>query len=176
MPHLNFILLALSSLKISDIPPINSMLEWRLCIEVPSLAYAAKANSRQVIFSVDIPYPLLKLWQECMVIQKLRQQTTEDDAAVQNDDSCPCQSNDLQQPNLDYFDLFEYSIPGNSFGITNDKGIRSEVNTSLRKIAGLVNIAYSKAKSGRKRIGLQCEKISCIGEDGNFYLGFAERK
>ncbi len=33
-----------------------------LGIQVPSLAYAAKVNSRQLIFAVDIPYQLIKLW------------------------------------------------------------------------------------------------------------------
>ena len=50
------------------------MFEWKLGIERPSLAYAAKTTSRQPIFAVDIPYPLLKLWQEYMVIQSSRKQ------------------------------------------------------------------------------------------------------
>ena len=48
----------------SDIGPFESFLKWELSIESPSLAYAAKAVTRNVLFAVDIPYPLLKTWHE----------------------------------------------------------------------------------------------------------------
>ena len=85
----------------SDIPLVKSMLEWKLGIGIPSLAYAAKATSRQPIFAVDIPYPLLKLWQEYMVIQNSRKQKTGDDTA---EDCCP----NKDPPEFDYADLFEF--------------------------------------------------------------------
>ena len=46
----------------SDIPPLNSFLKWKLGFQSPSLAYAAKPNSRSVILTVAIPYSLLKAW------------------------------------------------------------------------------------------------------------------
>lgn len=50
----------------SDIALFESFLKWKLSIEnpSPSLAYAAKAVTRNVLFAVDIPYPLLKVWHE----------------------------------------------------------------------------------------------------------------
>ena len=48
----------------SDIGPFESFLKWELSIESPSLAYVAKAVTRNVLFAVDIPYPLLKAWHE----------------------------------------------------------------------------------------------------------------
>ena len=78
-----------------------------------------------------------------MVAKKVKPQTTE--AGMDgNGDGCP--SHDYS---LDYVDLFELSIPGNVFGITNDPTIRSEVNESLRMITAAVKSAYSKAKGGR---------------------------
>lgn len=115
------------------------LLEWKLCIETPSLVYAAKPHSWQPIFAADIPYPLLKLWQEYMVIYNFKKQTTKEGTA----EDC-CQGNNL--PQFDYADLFELSIPGNVFAITDGTKIRDEVNESLRKIAGKVKLAYSKAK------------------------------
>ena len=42
----------------SDRPPLEAFLKWKLKIESPSLAYAAKAATRDIILAVDIPYPL----------------------------------------------------------------------------------------------------------------------
>ena len=77
-----------------------------------------------------------------------------------NGDGCP--SHDYS---LDYVDLFELSIPGNVFGITNDPTIRSEVNESLRMITAAVKSAYSKLKSkegGKKGTGHNGKTISYI--------------
>jgi len=55
-------------------------LKWKLPIEntSPSLAYAAKAVTRNVPFAVDIPYPLLKAWHEFL-----------SEATKQNNNPCP---------------------------------------------------------------------------------------
>ena len=89
----------------SDISIINSVLKWKLGIQVPSLAYAAKVNSRQVIFAVEISYQLIILWYEYMTAKKVNHQSTEA-GTTGNEDSCP--SHDYS---LDYVDLFELSIP-----------------------------------------------------------------
>jgi len=59
-----------SKAKMSDRPPLEAFLEWKLKVESPSLAYAAKAATRNVIFAVDIPYPLLKAWHDFITSQK----------------------------------------------------------------------------------------------------------
>ena len=48
----------------SDVAPTEAFLKWILKIESPSLKYAAQALARNVIFAVDIPYPLIKLWKK----------------------------------------------------------------------------------------------------------------
>ena len=136
----------------SDVPLTYSIFKWKLSLEEPSLAYAAKANARPVLFVVGIPYPLFKLWQEYMVKQHEMHKAAEVDKPGEKEDHCP------NQGNLDYVDLFELSMPGSSFAITTDKTIRSEVNASLRKLAGMVKPAYNKAKGGHKRKELD----SCI--------------
>ena len=54
----------------SDTPPFDSFLKWKLGIESPSLAYAAKTVTRNIILAVDVPYPLLKLWHDFIKTQK----------------------------------------------------------------------------------------------------------
>lgn len=54
----------------SDIAPTEAFLKWKLKIESPSLKYAAQALARNVIFAVDIPYPLIKLWKEYVEAKK----------------------------------------------------------------------------------------------------------
>ena len=77
-----------------------------------------------------------------MVKQHEMHKAAEEDKPGGKENHCP------NQGNLDYVDLFELSIPGSSFAITTDKTIRSEVNASLRKLAGMVKSAYNKAKGG----------------------------
>ncbi|CAB4008283.1 Hypothetical predicted protein [Paramuricea clavata] len=111
----------------SDIHPHHSIFKWKLCIEEPSLAYAAKNDARPALFAVGITYPLLKLWQEYMVNQKEKENL----ATAENENPCP------SQYCLDYVNLFELSIPGDVFGITKDRIIRNEVNKFLEKFAGM---------------------------------------
>lgn len=54
----------------SDTPPFDSFLKWKLGIESPSLAYAAKTVTRNIIVAVDVPYPLPRAWHEIMKKQK----------------------------------------------------------------------------------------------------------
>ena len=48
----------------SDTPPKIADLQFKLSIESPSLKYAAKSNSKNIVFAVDMPYPLLRSWYE----------------------------------------------------------------------------------------------------------------
>ena len=50
----------------SDLPPKDLFLKWKLGIEGPSLAYVNRVSARQVVMVVAIPYPLLKAWHEYM--------------------------------------------------------------------------------------------------------------
>ena len=59
----------------SDRPPLESFLKWKLSIESPSLKYAAKAVTRNVILAVDIPFPLLKAWHEFLRMQRKESKT-----------------------------------------------------------------------------------------------------
>jgi hypothetical protein len=48
----------------SDTAPKRADLQFKLSIESPSLKYAAKSNSKNIVFAVDMPYPLLRSWYE----------------------------------------------------------------------------------------------------------------
>lgn len=123
----------------SDIAPCESSLKWKLSIESPSLslAYAAKAVTRNALFAVDISYPLLKAWHEF-----LRK------ATKQNNDPCPTSEEqspsksgtggESVRPQHTYTDLLEFSIHGNFFAISEDPITRTEVHRHLQRLAGAV--------------------------------------
>ena len=119
----------------SDTPPFDSFLKWKLGIESPSLAYAAKTVTRNIILAVDVPYPLLKLWHDFIKTQKNDRNHTYGNG----EPSCSTPSNlHMHESNMKlsytYVDLFDYSVPGNAFVISSDEKIRLEVNESFRKI------------------------------------------
>lgn len=76
----------------SDLPPKDSFLKWKLGVEGPSLAYANKLSAKQVIMVVAIPYPLLKAWHEYMaeVQDHKRHQRETASNLDSNISSCPC--------------------------------------------------------------------------------------
>ena len=134
---------------------IDPHLKWELRIESPSLAYAAKAVTRNVILAVDIPYPLLKAWYDFIATQK---EESRKDKGINIDggegSSSSLPTDDLKTREFSYTDLFENSIPQNCFAISEDQQTRDEVEESLRKIASKVHVLYSKAKVGRKAMEL----------------------
>ena len=123
----------------SDVGPLHQSLQWKLAIESPSLKYVnQRPASNDILFAVRIPSPLLKIWYDLA----LNCQSSQD-------------TNLKSTLNRYYFvDLLEYSIPGHSFGITQDESVRSKLNDSLRKLAGSVN-AELRCSKGRKRKELE---------------------
>ena len=123
----------------SDVGPSHQNLQCKLAIEGPSLKYVnQRTASNDILFAVRIPYPLLKIWYDLA----LNSQSPQD-------------ANLKSTLNRYYFvDLLEYSIPGHSFGITQDESVRSKLNDSLRKLASSVN-AELRCTKGRKRKELE---------------------
>jgi len=135
----------------SDIALFESFLKWKLSIEntSPSLAYAAKAVTRNVLF----PYPLLKAWHEFL-----------SEATKQNNNPCPTSEEqspstsgtgeESVRPQHTNADLLEFSIPGNFFAMSEDRITRAEVHEHLQRLAGAVCSEYKKKKSGRQSLEL----------------------
>jgi hypothetical protein len=91
---------------------MHTYLQWKLSVESHSLAYAAKATTKDILFAVDIPFPLLKAWYNLAVLKKPFQT------------SCTCDPKKIGINLLSNFpqlitciELFEFAIPGNSFGL-----------------------------------------------------------
>ena len=139
----------------SDRPPLESFLKWKLSVQSPSLKYAAKAVTRTVILAVDIPFPLLKAWHEFLRLQNKERGEivgeSQDHPGLLTSTGTSHIRQGIKEISYDYVDLFEYCIPGHTFAITDDEQIRAEVNKSLAKIAGMVQTSYTKAKGGSKR-------------------------
>jgi hypothetical protein len=123
---------------------MHTYLQWKLSVESHSLAYAAKATTKDILFAVDIPFPLLRAWYNLVVLKKPFQT------------SCTCDPKKIginlpsNFPQFTYIELFEFAIPGNSFGLKHDQVVRSEINNSLRVMAAKVYAEYGKSR-GRKR-------------------------
>ena len=116
---------------------LDSFLQWKLGIERPSLAYAAKCMARTTLFAVRVPYPLLKAWNSILT----------QDVTISFGDVAECKEN------YPFTHLLEYSVPGNSFAINSDPGVRSRINKGLATLASRVCGEYSNLK-GRKRQNL----------------------
>ena len=129
----------------SDIGPFESFLKWELSIESPSLAYAAKAVTRNVFFAVDIPYPLLKAWNAFLCKAASQNDHLSTNTSADQSESTSGTS-DEEVPPYTYTDLLEFSIHGNSFGISEDPTTRAEIHKQLQRLAGAVCSEYKKAK------------------------------
>jgi len=93
----------------SDIPLWPSEFNLKLGIESSSLAYAAKAVARYILFAVKIPYPLIRAWHKYFAERK-----EIDDCSIFTGPS-------------DYVDFLEMAIPWHTFCISNDKEVRTDI-------------------------------------------------
>lgn len=124
--------------------PMHTYLQWKLSVESPSLAYASKSTTKTILFAVDIPFPLLRSWYNLVVLKKPFKT------------SCTCDPKKVginlpsNFPQFTYIELFEFAIPGSSFGLTCDQLVRSEINNSLRVMAAKVYAEHGKSR-GRKK-------------------------
>ncbi len=130
-----------------------------MSVESPSFTYAARSTSKDILFAVDIPFPLLRAWYNLVVLKKPFQT------------SCTCDPKKISInlpsnfPQFTYIELFEFAIPGNSFGLTPDQVVRSEINNSLRVMAAKVYAEYGKSR-GRKRQQLNLKTMKFHIMDG----------
>lgn len=138
----------------SDRPPLEAFLKWELRIESPSLTYAAKAATRNVVLAIDIPYPLLKAWYDFIATQKKERGRIRVKSLVEvRFYQVHCQPMIIDKvKEFSYTDLFRNSIPQNCFVISEDQQISCEVEESLRLIATKVHALYGKTKGGNKRM------------------------
>ena len=100
------------------------------------MTYAARPSGRNVVFAVDMPYPLLQSWYNIVNSKANKEHTS---------------STRNQHHNLSYCDLFESCIPCDAFSLVEDVRIRQDINEFLRKRVLSVIDAYKHTK-GRKRL------------------------
>ena len=140
----------ISHSTMSDKAPKKSDLQFKLSIESPSLNYAARPSGRNVVFAVDMPYPLLRSWYDIVNGKKSTNHTSSSGCSVEpNEENTSSTRN--QYHNLSYCDLFESCIPCGAFSLVEDVRIRQDMNESLRKRVLSVMDAYKHTK-GRKRL------------------------
>ena len=109
----------------SDVYKGKRDLQCKLNIESPSLKYVGQLYSKKALFSVDIPYPVLKSWHDIVV--GLKEQETE-----------------AGKTPLTYTDLLEKSIPAGVFSFKDSPAVRSEIHESFGKLCGSITSLYRK--------------------------------
>lgn len=124
----------------SDIAPVQSSLEWKLSIDSPSLAYTAKAVTRETLCALKIPYPLLKAWHKFLTKKSNRNVKP---SASQGPSTSAINLEEAEP--YSYADLLEFSIPGNCFCISDDPSIRYEIHSHLQELF-IVSIARPRGR------------------------------
>ena len=93
----------------SDKASKKSDLQFKLSIESASLTYTARPSGRNVVFAVDMPYPLLRSWYDIVNGKKSTNHTSSSGCSVEpNKENTSSTRN--QHHNLSYCDLFESSL------------------------------------------------------------------
>ena len=136
----------------SDVRPPDYIFNTKLAPQPPSLKYVSQSMAENVAFTFDIPFPMLKAWNE--FLDKPKNEEAEEEEHVDGElTEGPIRWELFQQrmrkKYKTYTDLFELIIPDNLFSIKKSDEVRKELNESLRKLASSVNSQYRQIR-GRK--------------------------
>ena len=140
----------------SDAPPPNYIFNTKLAPQPPSLKYVSQSMAENVAFTFDIPFPMLKAWNE--FLDKPENEGTEEEEHVdgeltQGPITLEVFQKRMRKKYKTYIDLFELIIPCNLFSIRKSEEVRKELNESLRKLASSVKSQYKQIR-GRKGLAL----------------------
>ena len=122
--------------------------------------------AKNVAFTFDIPFPMLKAWNEFLDKPKNEEEEEEENVDGELTEG-PIRWELFQQRMRKKYktctDLFELIIPGNLFSIKKSDEVRKELNESLRKLASSVNSQYRQIR-GRKGQALnsKIKKVPCV--------------
>jgi len=99
---------------------------YKIKVSEPSIAYAGKEASKDILFALNIPYKLCKSWYD----------------AAQQESRVP----EVGLQKYRYVEFLEKNIPEQHFCFSSEDTIRKNVNGRLRKLCSVV---YQKYKSCR---------------------------
>ena len=132
--------------------------EEKIRVAEPELRYASKEHARNIVCSLEIPYPLLKKWhgivQGYIEAESSRKKSSQQETLVDStsSNSAPTLPSMVEQgKSVTYVDLAEYCIPGGFFVFTKDEKVRNKVDVSSSKIAGVVSQLYKKIRGRARR-------------------------
>ena len=122
----------------------SSSFKKEIAIIQADISYSAKANSRKIIFALEILLPLLKEWHRVINEEASnRKATSGQNFSTGSEDEqanlTPSTSQNRQyRKNLDYIDLLEYSVPCGLFAFTDDQAVRDEISVHFMKLSNAV--------------------------------------
>ena len=132
--------------------------EEKIRVAEPELRYASKEHARNIVCSLEIPYPLLKKWhgivQGYIEAESSRKKSSQQETLVDStsSNSAPTLPSMVEQgKSVTYVDLAEYCIPGGFFVFTKDEKVRNKVDVSSSKITGVVSQLYKKIRGRARR-------------------------
>ena len=112
---------------------------------------------KRVLFTLEIPYPLLREWHKVVQEQNvLSTSTSGEDSSIgseereANSPSTSAAENPLGVKRFSYIDLVEKCTFGQCFAFSDDENVRSEIDAALLNIAYKISLDYKKTK-GRAR-------------------------
>ena len=137
----------------------SSSFKRQLVLNQPDIHYAEKADVNEVIFAMDVPFPLLKEWHKILASSRAGG-TSGQYFSTRSRDGQHCSTENSCK--IHYMDLLEHCIPCGLFAFTEDELICNEIGVHLSKLASTVVQLYKKTK-GRARKDLD-EKVKKFHE------------
>ena len=148
----------------SDVPPPDYIFNTKLAPQPPSLKYVSQSMAENVAFTFDIPFNMLKAWNEFLdKPENEEEEERVDGELTEGPITWEVFQQRMRKKYKSYTDLFELIIPGNLFSIKKSEEVRKELNESLRKLASSVKSQYRQIR-GRKGLALnsKIKKVSCV--------------
>ena len=133
----------------------------------PELRYEAREKEKRVLFTLEIPYPLLREWHK--IVQErnvLSRDTSGQDLSSgceeieANSPSTSAAENSPTAKRFSYIDLVEKCTFGQCFAFSDDENIRDGIDEALLNIAYKISLDYKKTKSrARKELDNRVRKF-----------------
>ena len=133
----------------------------------PELRYEAREKEKRVLFTLEIPYPLLREWHK--IVQErnvLSRDTSGQDLSSAcekieaNSPSTSAAKNSPTAKRFSYIDLVEKCTFRQCFVFSDDENIRDGIDEALLNIAYKISLDYKKTKSrARKELDNRVRKF-----------------
>ena len=133
-----------------------------ISVTQPEIRYEAMEREKRIIFTLGIPYPLMREWHKIVQEEEIacskrtsgENSSTGSDIQSTNSSSTSAAENQLSTPpsakRFSYIELVEKCTLGEFFAFSDDENVRKEIDSALLKIAYKISLEYKNTR-GRAR-------------------------